>query len=345
MKPTLAVLFVCGTGCATPEPPPTMEESRPVPAAVPTAVHLPIDVPGGIADAVGQPVSIEARDLVLRLDGAEVRIPYLSGRLTPTGDGELVDLESPGSFEVTIDALEVRIPDQTLQHAMGGPGEKGPLRDLSVRTEGDSVLLDGHARTLHLPFSFRATPAVTDRGGLGLQLEKVRILGIGVKGFLETFQKPIETAANKRGHLLDVDRDWLVIDPFPFAGPPEIHAAFTSVEVRDHDIVARLGELTPREERKEPGGLTLTGGVLRSQKTLLFDVTVRLLAQDGGALVIDPDTLSDQIAGGIVKNGKDGNVTVYVLAPDQRPVEGIVRPPAGPEEPKTPAEPAQPSTR
>lgn len=222
-----------------------------------------------------------------------------------------------------------------------GSRAKAPFRDLVVHTEGDSVLLDGHTGFLSLPFSFKANPAVTRRGALGLELEKVSLLGIGLRGFLGAFQDPIEGSVNKRHHLIEVDEDWLVINPFPFAGPPEIHAAFTSVVVRDHDIVARLGELTPRAERTEPGGLTLQGGVFRSQKTVYFDATLQLVAQDGGALVIDPDRLPDQISGGVVKAGKDGNMVVYVLAPGQAPVKAVVEPAGGVAEPKTGPEAAK----
>lgn len=328
------ILFECAA-CAAPAAP---DVSSPTP----TPVQLPIDAPKGLAEAVGRPVSIEGRDVVLRVEGAEINIPYLSGELIPARGGQVVDLQSPRSFEVQINALEVRIHDQTLQHAIGdGPPGRAPYRDVVVRTEGDSVLLKGHTGFLNLPFSFKANPAVTRRGGLGLELEKVRLLGIGVKGFLGAFEDPIEGAVNKHHHFIEVDEDWLVINPFPFTGPPEVHAAFTSVVVRDHDIVARLGELTPREESKEPSGFILKGGVFRSQKTVYFDVTLRLVAQDGGALVIDPNTLTEQISGGVIKTDKEGDVTVYVVAPDQKPVKAIVRPTGGPEENKTPAEPAK----
>jgi len=47
----------------------------------------------------------------------------------------------------------------------------------------------------------------------------------------------IENAANKRQpQLLDVEKDVLILNPFPFGGPPEIHAAFSSVEVHEQSI-------------------------------------------------------------------------------------------------------------
>lgn len=324
-------------GCAADEAVPAPTDAAPTEA--PTPALLPIDAPSDLAAAVGKPVSLEARDLVLRLDGAEIHVPYLSGELVAVEGGQVVDLDAPRSFEVTIRAIELRIPDQTLGSALGArAGKKGPFKDLAVRTEGDSMFLDGHLSTLGLPFSFHATPKVVRGGALALELEKVRVLGIGVKGFLRAFEKPIEKAANKRGHLVEVDEDWLVIDPFPFAGPPAIHAAFTSVDVRAHDIVARLGEIPPSEERKEPAGVVLSGGVFRNKKTLFFNATLRLLAQDGGALVIDPDTFGEQILGGTVKTTENGDPVVYVLAPGEKPIQPVETPPSGPEEPKTPVE-------
>ncbi len=336
-----ALVFFVHAGCAGAAPAGN-DAPPPPPPPPPTPVQLPLDAPEGLARAVGRNVGVQGRDLVLRVDGVELHVPYLSGQLVPVAGGQVVDLQAPRSFDVVIDALEVRIPDQSLKGAMSGrPGGKRPFRDLVVHTEGDSVLLDGHTTALNLPFSFRADPTITPAGRLALEFEKVKLLGIGVRGFLGAFQRPIEGAVNKGGHLVEVDQDRLVIDPFPFAGPPEIVATFTSVVVRDHDIVARLGELTPREETREPSGLVLSGGVLRSKKSVYFDVTLHLLADDGGALVVDPDTFGAQIAGGVARVDEDGDITMFVRAPGQAAVPTMVRPEGGPEEPRTAPEAAK----
>ncbi len=116
---------------------------------------------------------------------------------------------------------------------------------------------------------------------------------------------------------MDLDADWLVVDPFASVGPPRIHAEFTSVDVEPHAIVARLGPLGAREEADGEPGLVLTGGVLRSAKEVLFDATVRVLAQNGGPLVVDPATMGAQLAGGLVQTTPDGDATVYLLAPGE----------------------------
>ena len=82
----------------------------------------------------------------------------------------------------------------------------------------------------------------------------------------------------------------------------------------------------------------LQGGALRTGKMVVFDATLSLVAQDGGALVIDPARMDDQIADGIARNSKDGDVTVYVVAPGDAPVNPMAAPPEGPEEPRTPPE-------
>lgn len=329
---TIAAILALGAGCAPAAPPaPAPAPAEPPPAETVPA-RLPLAAPGGLADAVGKPVSLEARDLVFRLDGGEVRIPYMSGHLTPAKGGEVVDLEAPSSFEVTVDALEVVIPEQTLQNALAGGGTT--LKELVVRTEGGSVLIEGKAGGVGLGFSFRADPGVTPGGGLGLQLEKAKVLGIGVRGFLDAFERPIEKAARRKVPMIDVEGDWLLIDPFPFAGPPAVRAKFTSVEVREGGIVARLGELSPREEAGAAGGITLTGGALRTKKVVTFDAAIRVIARDGGALVLDPTTMEAQIAGGLVKSLASGDYEVYVVAPGAEPVPAVSAPASGPAAPR-----------
>ncbi|MES2640745.1 MAG: hypothetical protein V4850_14715 [Myxococcota bacterium] len=279
--------------------------------ATPTPADLPVKAPRALADAVGKPVAVRARDLVLLADGIEVQVTYLIGTLKPAGD--YVDLEVPTSFTLQIDALEIRIPEQFLSTWRPEGTENTPFKELAVRTEGNSFVLEGHARFLNLPFTFRADPMVTETGALALQLEKVRVLGIGLRGFLAAFERPVENAVNKQQRFLDVEKDLLVIDPFPFMGPPRVKAAFTSVEVQKGALVARLGEAPEPDEY--PQGLTLVGGVFRSGGSLLFDSTMSLIARDGGPLTIDPDRLDEQISAGFTKMVSAKRQLRFHLAP------------------------------
>ena len=303
----MAALLLGLLGCAEPEPElaPAAEDVAPEPADVP--VEPPPELAGQ-----GQPVLARARDLVLFADGAELHVPYMAARMVPVG--EMVDLENPNSFTIDVETIEVRIPEQTLGAAFGrgSGGEEPPFKDVTVTTEGDTLVLKGHARTLGLPFTFRADPIVTESGKLALALEQVHVLGIGVKGFVGAFEGQIEDAANERQrHLLDVEKDLLVIDPFPFAGPPEIHTSFRSVEVRERSIVARLGEPPDQADALPEPGLVLSGGVIREDSTLLFDVVLALLPRDGGSLVIDPDRLNEQIRAGFTKLAAE-RIAIYV---------------------------------
>ncbi|MEZ4238935.1 MAG: hypothetical protein R3F59_22845 [Myxococcota bacterium] len=249
---SLLFLLSCA-GTAPPAPPPA-----------PSPRDLPAEPPDDLGATAGEPVRVEGRDLRLRLGGAVVVVPYLSARLVPAG--AIVDLEHRDSFEVAVDALEVRIPEQALGDAVRGLGDDdGPLRDLRITADGDVFTGTGHARALGVPFSLRADPGVTDDGALFLALEQAKVLGVGVRGFLGALQGPIEAAAERRGTLLDVSQGELRVDPFPFQAPPVVHATFTSAEVTDGALVARLGEAPSGEA--EPG-LALQGGILRSGNTV-----------------------------------------------------------------------------
>src|SRR5262245_18788587 len=165
---------------------------------------------------MGQTVSARARDLVLLADGVEVHVPYMEARMVPVG--EIVDLENPNSFTIDVEAIEVRFPEQTLGAAFvrgleqRGDGEPPPFKDVAVTTEGDTLVLKCHARTLNLPFTFRVDPIVTDEGSVALQLEQLHVLGVGVKGFVGAFERKIEKTANKeQRRLLDAEKDVFVL--------------------------------------------------------------------------------------------------------------------------------------
>ena len=305
----MQVLLLVMLGCAK-EPP--VEEPAAIPEA--TSKETPADPPAELSSFVGQPVALRIRDLRLDLDGAEVLVQSLVGRLEPRG--EMVDLEDPTTFTVEIEALELRIPEQSIAGALKGPdGASTPVKDVSVRTEGDAFVVEGSVRPLALPFVFRADPVVTDDGKLALDLEKVKLLGIGLRGFLSTFERPVENTVNRgpRRGLLNVEEDRLIVDPFPYAGPPEVHARFTSFEVDETGLVARLGESPDAEGW--PHGLTLAGGALRTGNTVLFGSTVSLVAlDDEERLTLDPARLDDQISNGFSKL-KGETVTLYLAPP------------------------------
>jgi hypothetical protein len=299
------------------------EESPPrePPPPEPTPAELPVDAPGDLR-GMGKPITVRGRDLVLLAQGAEIHVSYLEAKMVPSGD--LVDLTQPASFSIDVEAIEIRLPEQSLKAAFDRDDEqKPPFTDVEVTTEGDVIRLEGHARTLHLPFTFEVDPAVLDGGTLALQLEQVHVLGIGVKGFVGAFEGEIENAANKRQpRLLDVEKDVLILNPFPFGGPPEIHASFSSVEVHEQALVARLGEPPDAKDRPPEPSLVLSGGVLRNDKTVLFDTTLALVPKDGGPLVIDPDKFPDQIAAGYTKLGDD-RITIHLANPKQVEQEDV----------------------
>lgn len=300
----------CAPGPIESDPP---TESAPVTevdvVAAPT--ELPVTAATDLRRSVGKSVSVRARDLVLLTAGAEIRVTYLTGTLLPVGD--YVDLADPASFSVRVDALELRIPEQFFASSMRDKAKGSPLNDLEVRTEGDAFVLEGHARFLNLPFTFRADPMITDSGALGLALEKVRVLGIGLKGFLGAFDRPVENAVNERQHFLEVERDYLVIDPFPFIGPPRVKAAFTSVSVEERALVARLGEAPKPDPSLQ--GVRLSGGVIRSGSNMFFDTTLTLVATGGGPLTLDPERLNRQIEAGFSKQiGEKRRITLHLAS-------------------------------
>jgi hypothetical protein len=114
---------------------------------------------------------------------------------------------------------------------------------------------------------------------------------------------------------VDIAGDQLVINPFPFAGPPEVHAQFTSVELRKNEIVARLGAMSPAEDKAGEQGLELSGGTLRTKNLVLFGATLHLVAEKGGDLVIDPARVDAQLEGGFIKQLHDGTIEVDLAPP------------------------------
>lgn len=270
---------------------------------------LPVLVDHELGEHVGKIVDVRAADLQIMVKGSLIEVTWLVARLDPVGD--YVDLDSPASFEVYIDAARIEIGNDSLAAAFRTMD--GPIRKMKVDREGQSFVIDGSVTKIGVPFVVKADPRASTDGELVLDMEKVQVLGIGVQRLVKVF----EDAIGDDPSLLVVRDGELFVDPFPFRGPPLVHAQFERVDVVGDRIIAEIGEKP--SDMPEMQGVTLTGGVLRTGVSMLYNPTLMLRATDGGPLVVDPERFNAQLQAGFTKQGDGGRLTLHMVAPDALP--------------------------
>lgn len=289
------------------------------------------------------PVEAEMRHVLYHVDDRVVlQIKYLRGALVPTRD-EPPWFDDPQSFALAIDTGEVTISAASLTALLNDYvfNYKGsPLGDLKVMIDKGQLKQTG---TLHkvidLPFTIRAKLSTTSDGRLRLHPTSVKVLGIGVKGLMETFGLELEKLIKvQQGRGIEISDNDFLLAPAGLLPPPRIQGRVIGVRLGRESIEQTFGGST-RHGRSQPlhpsdpsapNYMFYRGKVLRFGKLTMVDADLQIVDGDPK----DPFDfylahLNEQLVAGESHNQKDfGLVTVMPDYGDLRspPSRGTRRP-------------------
>lgn len=277
----LAALLALICGCS-----PRGDAQAPPQKGLPTALaHASGTKPG--------PVEAEMRHVLYHVDDRVVlQIDYLRGALLPTTKAPPW-FDDPTSFRIAIDTGDVAISPASLtallnRYVFNYDGT--PLKDLTVSIEDGELKQHG---TLHkgvdLPFTIRATLAVTPDGRLRLHPTSVKVLGIGVKGLMHTFGIELESLVKvQQGRGVEIDGDDFILAPSGLLPPPRIAGRLTAVRLLPDAVAQTFGGST-REghtEKLHPSDpsarnfMFFRGRVLRFGKLTMEDADLQIVDGD-----------------------------------------------------------------
>lgn len=241
------------------------------------------------AETSGKPVEVQMRNVMYHFtDNVAVHIRSLRGELAPKGH-EFPIFDDKNSFTVQIASAEIAITADSLANVLNSyvfAGGDAPLKDISVRVEGDRLKVKGKLRQKGgIPFEGDGRLSPTADGKIRLHMEKVKALHLPVKGLMDLLGIKISDLI-KTGKVqgVQVEKDDLILDPHSVLPPPHIEGKVTDVRLENDNIV----QVFRSGNGKEPNSLPVSarnymayrGNQLRFGKLTMNDTDMILIDMD-----------------------------------------------------------------
>lgn len=264
-------------------------------------------------------VAVEMRNIAYHFTGSiAVAIPWLRGALVPARPDEIPVFDDKHSFELRIDAAEIRMPLGSLANVLNQQvfaAPDAPLKQLTVQADGARLKVKGklHDRG-DIGFEMTGSLSATPDGKMRLHAEKIKALHLPVKGLLDLFGVRISNlihTSKVRG--IRAEGDDLILDPEQILPPPQIRGRVSGVEVRGDEVVQHFGgESQPKASM--PGNyMAYRNNRLRFGKLTMQETDMILIDMDAG----DPfdfylDQYQRQLTAGYTKITPQFGLRVYM---------------------------------
>jgi hypothetical protein len=221
---------------------------------------------------------IEAVNVLFRYSSdLAILIVRLRGTLIPTEGHSVTTFNDPTSFDIGIEAAEIRVTARQLTALMNGrvtSSPKAQVKNLIISVSGDQLLIDGTMKKgLHVPFHAAADVGLTGDNRIRIHVRQVKMVRVPVKGMLDALGLSMEDLISQKGLKgMSVDGDSFLIDPQTALPPPRIQGRITGVQIVGDGILLKFGESTPRLTTGERGNyIAVRGGTIEYGRDEMFD--------------------------------------------------------------------------
>jgi hypothetical protein len=266
-------------------------------------------------------VLAQMRNVTFRLsDSVAVQIRLLDGKLVPLGKNEFPNFDDKNSFNLHINSAEIAIDSKNLANVMNSyvfARPDSPLTDLSVSIVKGHLIVKGKLHDKKgLPFETEGLLSPTLEGKLRLHNEKIKALGIPVKGLMDLFSVNF-SALIKEGKVPGVSTEGndMIFDLEQMLPPPHIEGIVLSVRMEGDDIIQEFGgaDAKPVKYARTGNYLTFKSNRIRFGKLMMNDTDLTLIDMDPA----DPfdfylDRYKEQLGAGYVKVSPDGSLRAFM---------------------------------
>lgn len=258
-------------------------------------------------------------------DGIVVLIHSLSGVMVPSQQGQIPVFDDKKSFVFKVDTASITLSTAALSNDLNDyvfAQAGAPLKKLSASIKGNQLVVKGLLVSKGgVPFESDGTVSVTPDGQVRVHTDKVKAVGIPVKGLMDLLG--IDTSnliSTKKVEGVSVDKDDLLLDPESILPPPQIRGHLVSIELKNGAIdlkfdAGRKGADFP-EAASACGGqnyLALKGGTVRFGKLTMSDADLELIdSQPADPFDFSLDHYLKQLAAGYAKVTLKGGLCAHV---------------------------------
>jgi hypothetical protein len=336
---------------------PSQQPAQPQPSAQPEATSTPpAATPAAPLPPASRSVKTEMRNVLFHLtDKAAAHLEILSGELLPTGKNQMPIFDDKTSFSVRVANGTVSITTDALADIMNRhvfAKSDAPLKDLSISIDKGLLLIKGKLHSKgDIPFQTTGSVSVSADGRIRMHTEKVKAMGIRVKGMMGLLGIDLASVVNtSKIDGIDTDKNDLLMDLATLLPPPHIQGKLTSVKIVNNSIVTTFGDggkslPAPAEKGSY---MSFQGNSVQFGKLVMDNTDLTVLDLDpGDPLDWNQDRYKDQLVAGYSKITPTFGLRAYVkdfaklgrassatpAAPTPLSQNPAVQPPAAPPKP------------
>jgi len=253
--------------------------------------------------------------------GASLRIDDLRGHLRSRTQNPPT-FDDINSYDVVIDYARTAVDGTSLTNLMNNyvfAAEDAPIKKLVISIEGNALVQSGTLKKgVPIPFSMRASIAVTPDGRLRIHPTSLKAAGFVSKRVLDFFGLELERmVSTKKTPGVVVDGDDLVLDPKQALPPPRIRGKLTNAWMEDGRLAMQFGSASA--QALEPpiasaaNYMYYRGGTLKFGRLTMVDADLLLVDADPRDLFrFDPRKYNEQLVAGYSKTTRTGGLIVHM---------------------------------
>ena len=233
---------------------------------------------------------VEMRNVALHVaDGIVLSVRALDGEFISHTRGTPPVFDDPRSYTLRLRTADIAMDAASLTNLLAHQAfgaRPSPIRDVRVTIENGAVHVRGKLQKgLSVPFSMVAVVSAAEDGSMRLHAEKLRAVGIPVKGLLDLIGVDVaDLIKMPKGSGIRADGDDLLIDTAGILPPPRFEGRLQQVAIVGQRLTMRMtGSAAPPHR---PATLPLPqarnylyffGGSIRFGKLTMTDADMQLI--------------------------------------------------------------------
>ena len=243
-------------------------------------------VPASADDAT---TTVYAHNLELRKGpDFKVYVRWIRGEMVPTKAGRVPSLDDEESFVFRIDRGLIHANLGDLENYLNSSmAPKSPMKGIKLTGDGQEIKLSGtvHKFLVPLPVEVLATFSPAPNGLVHLQVTKINVLKIPVKGLLGGLKVEVDDVIGKdpaRG--IEVKDNDIYLDTTKLLPPPHIRGQISSITIVRPDVAVTYGTTDLDDEAQLAqwhNFLRLRGGAVAFGKLTMRDADLTLIDASG----------------------------------------------------------------
>jgi hypothetical protein len=213
-----------------------------------------------------------------------VYVQWLRGQLKPARAGVIPSLDDPESFYLNVTNGVMRANMGDLSNYLNAHSAGAPFSGIQMSGTGDQVKITGKLhKGITLPVELRGVLKVASNSRIQVQISKINVLKIPVKGLLGGFHVTLQDllpSAQIPG--VEVQDNSLYFDSNRLLPAPHIRGTLTSVTIANPDLEAVYGDVRKDEEtvgqwrnflRLNGGAVSFGKLTMRNADMLMIDIS------------------------------------------------------------------------